>query len=67
MKAYRIESRTAGCDCCGRTEWDFWRTYDNKVYSTEAKAKEAIKVLPTNHGDTQYRVAEVELVMDNDD
>lgn len=60
-KVYKIEFRGTTYDCWGRTEWDYWSDYGNKVYSTKEKAEDVIRKLDTNFGNTEYRVVEVDI------
>ena len=62
---YKIEYRGTTYDCWGRSEWDYWRNYENKVYSTREKAEDVIRNLDTNSGDNQYRVVEVDIDIDD--
>ena len=32
---YKIEYRGTTYDCWGRSEWDYWRNYENKVYKSD--------------------------------
>lgn len=69
MTVYRIEHRGSTYDCWGCSEWDYWRPYGKKVYSTKEKAEEAMSELGLrNDCDNEFRIGEIEFVCDyNDD
>ena len=67
MEVYRIEERTETYDCWGRTEWDYWTQWGDKVYATKEKAQDVMR----EHGlhdspNHEFRIKEIDLVTEEE-
>jgi hypothetical protein len=67
MEVYRIEQRTETYDCWGRTEWNCWRQWGDKVYATKDKAQDVMR----KHGlhdspNHEFRIKEIDLVTEEE-